>query len=152
MKTSIRFGLLALVLLAGLAPRQAPAATFGLPVVMLCFFGDGHPLSDRCFDSFFEIETVIECRTAGASWPLNVNSGNATNPSLGSVRAGYLDPTGAWVDVVRSVYGSRGFSSYRPADAALYFVDDDLIFVDGFEECDCHSRALGGCPPPELLE
>lgn len=111
---------------------------YALTTSLLCFFGDGSPLSDRCFVTPWEVDTIYECRTVGESTPPEINTGDR-NPGMGMVIFGVREgayQTGEFREVGRAAYYGRGYSSFRPDDALVYIVDGDLMMVDGMEECD----------------
>lgn len=109
--------------------------TFILAVSTICVFGDNHPLSDRCFAPHFEVSTIVECRTLGESVPPNVNTGDR-NPGRGMVTFGFREFDGSITVLQHFAYEARGYSSFRPDNALVYIVNDDLISVDGMEACD----------------
>lgn len=115
-------------------------------VAMICFYGDGSDLTDRCFDARFQIDTVFECRTSGDAAPLDNTNGAISFPGDGVMWAYETDHEGRRDLVVASAYASRGYSSFNPTNAAVY-VPRSASFSDDFEDttCSCFTRLPGGC-------
>jgi hypothetical protein len=112
-------------------------------IAMICFFGDGSPLNDRCFDAQFVVDTIVECRTLGEEVPLNINTGVA-NPGNGVTILYETAFDGKRTVVAHTSFESRGYSSFRPNDATVYTIGSGS-FYDGFEDCSCFTRLIGGC-------
>lgn len=111
-----------------------------LAVALICFRGDGSPLSDVCV-STWEASTVIECASAGdVTVPFNVNTGTR-NPGPGYVRLlEDLPYGGGQRTIAETAFSSRGSS--WPATAVIINESDDFGFHDGMEQCACHTRAF----------
>lgn len=127
----------------------------GLMVSLICFMGDGLPSGEFCISpAGGGPDTVLECDAVGDSTvPLNINTGTS-NPGDGFVQ---LWSTGPGEPVLLGEYDfdSRGYSSYRPSDAAIYIARPrSMSLKDGFEDepfhptCVCHSVYDGECRAP----
>ena len=114
-------------------------------VSLICFAGDGNPLSDLCA-STFEVDTVIECSARGDSTvPLHINTGDR-NPGPGQVSFYATRFDGAAV-VGSDLLLSTPFESRGSRQAPGYFVasyvvprSDEVTFRGEFEDCVCHTR------------
>ena len=115
-------------------------------VSLICFYGDGSPLTDLCI-SAWEADTVIECAALGdATVPLHVNTGDR-NPGPGQVAFYATVYDGARVSgstlLLPTPFEWRGSRQERGYFVVSYGVPegDETTFRGEFEACVCHTRS-----------
>ncbi len=127
--------------MSAIAAALTLATATAWPFGAVCFRGDGHPLSDACFDAGFVVAEILECPGGG---PEPGDPANPDHIAHGWVVLREVLPDGRRNTVAAAQTLARVYTDSEPP-ALTYIVGDNLLRDDGFERCSCWRRAGGPC-------
>lgn len=112
------------------------ASAVAWPFGAVCFRGDGHPLTDACFDAQFIVAEIVECPAGG---PRPGDPANPDRIAHAWVTLREVRPDGTRVTVAAAQTLARVYTDTIPPQLT-YIVGNDLLFADNAESCQCWSR------------